>query len=117
MIFLILAVHAHPQYRVMSVGKVLAPGQKKSEVRLESESEGARQVELMDSGGLWPGYFVADDDEGFFEDDAGNVWTRTSADTCVDPLCESWLHVRRHGAVYWWNLDTHHTQWQPPWES
>ena len=57
MIFLILAVHAHPQYRVMSVEKGFSdfsPGQKKSEVRRESESEGARQVELMDSGGLWP---------------------------------------------------------------
>ena len=38
---------------------------------------------------------LAHDDDGFFEDDAGNVWTRTSKNTWVDPLGESWLHVRR----------------------
>ena len=64
---------------------------------------------------------VADDDdecvEGFFEDDAGNVWTKTSKHTWLDPLGQSWLHVRRPGAFYWWNLDTQHTQWLPPWDS
>ena len=64
---------------------------------------------------------VADDDddgvEGFFEDDAGNVWTKTSKHTWLDPLGQSWLHVRRQGAFYWWNLDTQHTQWLPPWYS
>ena len=52
---LTLVLQAHPQFRVMSVGKVFfsdfSPGQEKSEVRRQSESEGARQVELMDSGG------------------------------------------------------------------
>ena len=60
---------------------------------------------------------VADDDECFFEDDAGNVWTKTSKHTWLDPLGQSWLHVRRPGAFYWWNLDTQHTQWLPPWDS
>ena len=53
MFSLILVV---PQYRVMSVGEGVFgrfPGsKKKSEVRRQSESEGARQAELMDSGGL-----------------------------------------------------------------
>ena len=56
----------------------------------------------------------SEDDEGFFVDDAGNVWTKTSMNTWVDPLGESWPHFRRDGAERWWNLDTQHTQWQPP---
>ena len=51
-----LVVQAHPQFRVMSVEKVFSTlfpeSKKKCEVRRESEPEGARQVELMDSGGL-----------------------------------------------------------------
>ena len=35
--------------------RTFSPGQKKSEVRRQSESEGARLVELMDSGGLCGG--------------------------------------------------------------
>ena len=55
---------------------------------------------------------LADDDDGvdcFFEDDASNAWTRISKNTWVDPHNESWLHVRRRGAVYWWNFATQHT--------
>ena len=39
----------------------------------------------------------------------------------LDPLVhgqQSWLLVELRGeAPYWWNLDTQHTQWLPPWES
>ena len=53
---LVLVVSAHPQFRVMSVEKgffqTFSRVKKKSEVRRESESQGARQDELTDSGGL-----------------------------------------------------------------
>ena len=61
MILLLLARQLHPQHRVMRLGKgvfgLFPEVKKKSEVRLESESEGAQALELMDSGGLWLGYF------------------------------------------------------------
>ena len=62
MFSLILAVHDHPEHRVVSVGKDffgLFPGQKKSEVRRESESEGAppgrvRGLRRLMARVLWP---------------------------------------------------------------
>ena len=55
---LILGWRPHPQFRVVSLGKVfffffeLFPDFKKCEVRREFECEGARALELMDAGGL-----------------------------------------------------------------
>ena len=78
---------------------------------------------VVDSSSSTPGAYgqaaLADDDdgvEGFYEDDGVNVWIGTSKNTWVDPHGESWLHVRRRGAVYGWNLDTQHIQRHPPWE-
>ena len=64
MFSLILVVPAHPQYRVNSVGKGFSDfsaRQKKSDVRRQSESEGARGGQAADeydeyfeySGALW----------------------------------------------------------------
>ena len=92
----------------------------------EKSAKVARQVSVgvvADSSSSTPAACgwttLADDDdgvEGFFEDDAGNVWGRTSKNTRVDPHGESWLHVCRRGVVFWWNFDTQNTQWHSPWE-
>ena len=70
------------------------------------------------SGSSWT-RAAYDQDEVFFMDDAGREWIKTSERTWVDVHGQqSWLLVERRGeAPYWWNLDTQHTQWLPPWES
>ena len=120
MILLILARQLHPQYRVMRLDKGFFrtfPRGKKSPKSAASPSarvhgHPSSWTPALMARVLWLTTMTR-----------ASSWTmlatcepRPQSIAWVDSLGQSWLHVRRHDAENWWNLDIQHTQWQPPWE-